>query len=72
MAPMNSSRRDAVRVPIAERFAGHCDCREMTVDEVEGAECPEDQKHAQQKPKSPMRLTIKAFLPASAADFFVK
>ncbi len=38
--------------------------------ELDGAEVTKSSSTPRMNPKSPMRLTMKAFLPASEADFF--
>ena len=49
-------------------------CAELGSDlaERERAEVGQQQKHADQEPKSPMRLTMKALLPAFTAESFLK
>ena len=73
VAPTNSSRQIAVTVRAAPIGRVRRAAAAKTVREVERCRSPRRSATSpSMKPKSPMRLTMNAFLPASARDFFVE
>ena len=71
VAPTSSSKQIAVTIP-ADCSTGNCCALAKTVGKSSEPNVTTIRNIASEKPKSPTRLTINAFLPASLADFFTK
>ncbi len=68
MAPTKSARQTAVRRPPAAYLAGSAAAIENIAPKSVVPKSAKQPKIPRTKPKSPMRFTMNAFLPASAAQ----